>query len=426
MLNTIQLYEIFQQYPEITTDTRIIKPNSIFFALKGEHFDANQFASKALSQGCAYAVVDDPSVVADERFLLVDHVLNALQALAKHHRKVLNTKIIGVTGTNGKTTTKELIYAVLSKKYHTVATQGNLNNHIGVPLTLLSMTEETEIAIVEMGANHPGEIAELCEMAMPDYGVITNIGKAHLEGFGTFEHIIRTKSALYDAVKANNGTVFVNADNPLLMDLAQGCNQKTYGMHQADCIGEIIKTDPRISLKFDNEEIHTHLTGIYNVENILAAACIGRFFNLSEPHIKIGLESYYPNNNRSQIVRFDKMTVIMDAYNANPTSMHAAIESFSQLQARNKFLILGDMLELGDYSEEEHQAIIQLLESKHLEEYALVGKHFSKTRTQNIPKFETVEQAADFLKHYPLNGYTILLKGSRGIKLEKILDILKK
>ncbi|MBV5312508.1 MAG: UDP-N-acetylmuramoyl-tripeptide--D-alanyl-D-alanine ligase [Prolixibacteraceae bacterium] len=429
-MNIENLYTIFRNHPVITTDSRNIPQQSIFFALKGDNFNGNKFANDSLSKGASYAVIDEQEFAFDERFILVDDVLLCLQQLARHHRDQLGLPIIAITGTNGKTTTKELVAAVLAEKFKVNFTQGNLNNHIGVPLTLLSMTSETEIGVVEMGANHPGEINTLCQIANPDLGIITNIGKAHLEGFGSFEGVIRTKSELYNFLKAKETKCFINADNPLLIKQAKGLEQITYGNSTAYFMaGELASTDSYLVVKalFASGWLYlkTKLVGDYNFENLLAAACIGKYFEIDPLKIQAALANYTPSNNRSQLIRKEKNTIIMDAYNANPTSMMAALVNFASIKNDQKCLILGDMLELGEASEAEHQKVVDYIEDQNFSEVYLVGPVFmaSKTRKEK-KKFEHVELLSNYLKTQPIENKFILIKGSRGIHLEKILDLL--
>ncbi len=425
-----KLYEIYLRYPVITTDSRKIEPGCMFFALKGDNFDGNQFASQAISDGASYAVIDDRKFSSGERFLLVDNVLSALQMLARNHRNHLTIPVIGITGSNGKTTTKELTGAVLSQKFNTLSTQGNLNNHIGVPLSLLSIKPETEIGIIEMGANHQGEIAQLCKISQPTYGIITNIGKAHLEGFGGFEGVIKAKSELYGYIKENGGTIFINGSDRLLNDLASDIRKIKYG-DGADSIvrGKITGESPFLSLEiqFDNTliQVDSQLVGAYNFANMLAAVCIGHYFGVEPADIKAALEAYKPENNRSQFIRTSSNHVVMDAYNANPSSMEAAISNFSKLPDTNKMLILGDMLELGDESILEHRKILELAQSSGPKEIFLVGKNFSEiSRNSSSLNFLSVDDLIGFIQKNPLRGKTILIKGSRGIKLEKLLTEL--
>lgn len=432
----MQLYTIFLQHPEVCTDSRVCPKGSIFFALKGDKFNANAYALSAIEKGCSYAVVDEKEYAIDERFILVDNVLYALQQLAKHHRKQLATTVIGITGTNGKTTTKELIAAVLKEKYNILFTQGNLNNHIGVPLTLLQLKNEHELAIIEMGANHIGEIKELAEIACPDYGIITNVGKAHLEGFGSFEGVKKTKSELYEYIFRNGKDIFINIDNENLKEMASKVGfekferMHTFGLENQDSktIANISNCSPFLEMNCSVRDkgqfsIKSQLIGSYNAENVLAAIAIGSFFNVEIEKIKIGLEKYQPTNNRSQLTITEKNKLVVDAYNANPTSLRAAILNFAQMQVDNKTLIIGDMLELGSQSEMEHQNIIDLLQQNNLKNVLLVGKEFSKTINQ-FAEFSDVTELIDYLELNPISQHYILIKGSRGIKLEKVIPIL--
>lgn len=431
-----ELYTHYLKHPLICTDTREIKEGSIFFALKGDNFNANQFAEKALNGGCSLAVIDESQYKKDDRYFLVKDVLKALQDLANYHRRQLNIPILAITGTNGKTTSKELVNAVLSEKYKVLATKGNLNNHIGVPLTLLTISREHELAIIEMGANHQGEIAMLCNIAEPTFGMITNIGKAHLEGFGGPEGVIKAKNELYTYIKQHQGKLFVNADNELLMKLSEQADRITFGtVPTADYTGVFVDSNPFVRLKckskadtqsLENKQpIETSLIGKYNFENILAAACIGNYFNVEDQQIKNGLEKYVPSNNRSQVMQTKNNLVLMDAYNANPSSMSAAIENFAQMERKDKLVILGDMLELGEDSEKEHKQILELLKQKNILQAILVGPHFMKAAQPPFTHlFQTSEEALHYLKKFPVNNATVLVKGSRGIKLEKVVDAL--
>ncbi|MDR0438016.1 MAG: UDP-N-acetylmuramoyl-tripeptide--D-alanyl-D-alanine ligase [Bacteroidales bacterium] len=418
------LYAQYLEHPIISTDTRNLIPNSIFFALKGERFNANAFAAFALDNGCVLAVVDDPNVAVDNRYILVDDVTTCLQDLATHHRKQLDIPVIGITGTNGKTTTKELLNAVLSTQFKTHATQGNFNNHIGVPLTILSTPKDTEILIVEMGANHAGEIAELCEISQPNFGLITSLGLAHLEGFGSFETIVETKTALYRSVKKNNGLVFVNNEIDRLMAYSEHQNRLMYGSEHGDFTGSLVDDGIFVSLSYKSQIIRTKLTGDYNFSNVLAACAIGDYFKVSLENIKQGLENYTPSNNRSQLVKTDKNTLILDAYNANPTSTKAALESFAKLNCDKKFFVLGDMLELGNDSLAEHQHIFALVQKLTLREGIFVGDIFQSLTFGNVKTFKNADEARDFLIKQTFDGYTFLIKGSRGIRLETVIDVL--
>ena len=426
-----ELYEIYKQYPFITTDTRTHLKNSIFFALKGEKFDGNEYIEMALEQGCAYAVGDDPDLPKDNYHIIpVKNVLQTLQELARFHRRNLKIPVIGITGTNGKTTTKELVASVLSSKYNVLYTQGNLNNHIGVPLTLLSITQKHEIAVIEMGANHPGEIAELTAITEPGYGLITNVGKAHLEGFGSFENVIRTKSELYHFVEQTGGKIFINQDNPYLDKVPCEAEKIYYGTQPEVFVrGEIIENEsPFLSLKWlinqQVYEIKTQLIGDYNFENVLAAIAIGTYFNVEPLKICEALNNYYPQNNRSQLLETSKNHLIVDAYNANPTSMLASLENFSDMKTSPKAIILGDMKELGDESDTEHQKIIDFIDDNPFQKVFLCGEIFSGLSNNKYLSFLHVEQLIEHFKNDDLQGYYILIKGSRIIKLEKVINCL--
>jgi UDP-N-acetylmuramoyl-tripeptide--D-alanyl-D-alanine ligase len=418
-MKTATLYNLYQQHFLVDTDTRNIRKNTIFFALKGDNFNGNTFAEQALKLGASYAVVDEKEFQTNDRILLVTNVLKALQELANFHRKQLHIPIIGLTGSNGKTTTKELIHVVLSKKLNTLATKGNLNNHIGVPLTLLSMTDKTELGIVEMGANHQKEIEFLCTICEPDFGYVTNFGKAHLEGFGGIEGVIKGKSELYTFLKANQKTTFVNADDAIQV-------KKTKGVKAVSFTTEAIKfleVNPFVKLSYGNTTIQSNLIGKYNFTNIAAAITIGTYFKISETAIKEAIESYVPANNRSQILTTKHNTIILDAYNANPSSMQVALENFDTLKAPSKVVILGDMFELGKESVHEHQVIVDLAIAFNFDETYFVGENFNIAKT-NKPQFKTYQAFEDFLKKNPLKNSSILIKGSRGMRLERILEFI--
>ncbi|HSM47612.1 MAG TPA: UDP-N-acetylmuramoyl-tripeptide--D-alanyl-D-alanine ligase [Draconibacterium sp.] len=427
MTTTEEIYRIFKKNPVISTDSRKIEENCIFFALKGENFNGNKFAAAALEKGAVYAVIDEKEYFISNKTILVNNVIQALKDIANLHRKKLGIPILAITGSNGKTTTKELVSAVLSQKFKVSFTEGNLNNHIGVPLTLLKMNTKTEIGVVEMGANHPGEIAMLCEIAEPDFGIITNIGKAHLEGFGSFEGVIKTKSELYHYLKSKNGTIFYNSDNPILSNLTTGIQNKiSYGKENATFTGELISSPPFVNVKANFKKgvlyLNSNLTGDYNFENIMAAACIGNHFKVDPLLIQKALKNYYPQNNRSQLINKNGLKIIMDAYNANPTSMQASIKSFISNASENNYLILGDMLELGTYSKQEHIAVLELLKNYPLTTVYTVGKNFLEIAdTFNCRPFLKVEQLCEFLQETPITNGDILIKGSRGIQLEKVL-----
>ncbi len=425
-MTTEQLHQLFLKATGISTDTRKIKEGSIFFALKGDNFNGNTFAIEALNKGAKYAVVDDAAVAEkDSRLILVNNSLKALQELATHHRKFLNIAVIALTGSNGKTTTKELIYAVLSTKYNAVATQGNLNNHIGVPLTLLSFTKQTEIGIVEMGANHQKEISALCEIALPDYGVITNFGKAHLEGFGGVEGVIKGKSELYDHLIERNKTIFYNANDTVQKEkLNRYSNTISFGdTTEANTCIYLENTSPFVSVKVNNTTINSNLIGAYNFTNIAIAIAIGLYFKVPSSDIKKGIENYVPTNNRSQILNTNNNKIILDAYNANPSSMEAALKNFELLPEQNKIAILGDMFELGNDAPKEHQYIADLALNLKQIEPILVGENFYLTQTQ-CTKFKTYLELESFIKNNPLKNKTILIKGSRGMALERLLNWL--
>lgn len=412
------LYSIFCEHPIITTDSRECPAGSIFFALKGNNFNGNEYASVALEKGCSYAVTDEQiDGVCDERIILVDDVLTTMQMLANYHRHQLGIRIIGVTGTNGKTTTKELISSVLSKKFNVLYTQGNFNNHIGVPKTLLRMTQEHDIAVVEMGANHPGEIKTLVEIVEPDFGIITNVGKAHIEGFGSFEGVIKTKGELYDFLRKGSKNVFINENNEYLMGISQGLNLIRYGNN-----GRMIACDPYLRMEYQGKTISTKLIGAYNIDNALAAATIGHFFGVEDNSICEALEEYTPSNNRSQLKTTDFNTLIIDAYNANPTSMMAALKNFRDMKVENKMAILGDMRELGHISAEEHQKVVDFIKDTQIECW-LVGGEFAKTNC-DFRKFNNVDEVKDEIKQSRLQGHYILIKGSNSTKLYQLPEYL--
>ena len=418
-----KLYSFYLKYPHVSTDTRNIKPNSIFFALKGDKFNANEFAEKAIDTGAAAAVIEEEKYRKNEKYFLVQNVLKTLQQLATYHRKQLDIPVIGITGSNGKTTTKELIAAVLRKKWTIYATQRNLNNHIGVPLTILSLTKKHQIAVIEMGANHIGEIAELCTIAQPNHGIITNIGKAHLEGFGSHQGVIKAKNELYEYIKKNNGLLFVNNDNELLSALSASIKRISYGENKtAEFNGHFLEADPFVILQQKEQTINTQIIGKYNFENILAAACIGDHFKVEHQKIKEALEEYVPSNSRSQVIKKGTNTILLDAYNANPTSMEAALNNFKEMKAKKKILILGDMLELGSHSLEEHKKIINMLAQKGFNDFLLIGEQFYSVSEKN--KFRNTEEVKLYLAENPISNSLILIKGSRGIKLETLLELL--
>ena len=423
-----ELYKCFMECGKVTTDSRNCPEGSMFIALKGETFNGNAFAAQALKQGCRYAVIDE-SEYAGEGTILVDNCLQALQQLANYHRRQLKTPVIGRQSTNGKTTTKELISTVLSRKFNTLYTEGNFNNHIGVPLTLLRLTKEHEMAVVEMGANHPGEIKTLVHIAEPDYGIITNVGKAHLQGFGSFEGVIRTKGELYDFLRAKGGaTIFIQNENPYLNGIAEGLTCVRYGQTAGLYVsGELISCSPFLSFRWTAEgvshEVNTHLIGSYNLDNMLAAAAIGRYFGVSDDDISSALASYLPHNNRSQLKETADNKLIVDAYNANPTSMMAALKNFRQVEAPHKMVILGDMKELGEASREEHQKVVDYLKECGFDRVVLVGPEFAAA-THSYQTFQHVDEVlADIRMHKP-QGYYILIKGSNSMKLSQLPEYL--
>lgn len=456
------LYNIYKNHPIITTDSRNCPQGSIFFALKGDNFNGNLFALSALEKGCAYAVVDEEMIAGEsvrdnKRLILVDDVLSSLQQLAHHHRQQLSIPIIGITGTNGKTTTKEIVAAVLQKKFRVHFTQGNLNNHIGVPLTLLSISDADEIAVVEMGANHPGEIELLANIACPTHGMITNVGKAHLEGFGSLEGVIKTKRELYDNLLTNSGHIFLNSGNELLVSAlaasineleitpekdkitryaadnsaADSCNSSGNSNinSSGNYCGKLISCAPYVSFEWYNcsccpkYPVNTHFIGAYNLDNMMAAIAIGNHFGIAVQLLNEAIAEYRPNNNRSQLTTTESNTIIVDAYNANPTSMRAAIDNFKIMDSDHKVAILGDMLELGEQSPAEHQAIADILANCDFETIILVGNQFSQTSNKFIV-FSNRTEVEAYLQSNPLADKTILLKGSNGIGLYNLVKIL--
>ncbi|WP_149304678.1 UDP-N-acetylmuramoyl-tripeptide--D-alanyl-D-alanine ligase [Pareuzebyella sediminis] len=421
-----QLYPYFLAHPQICTDTRKITEDCIFFALKGENFNGNEYASEALEKGAAYAIVDEQEYASSNRHFLVKNVLKCLQDLATFHRNNSKAKVIALTGSNGKTTTKELIYAVLSKKYNTTATAGNLNNHIGVPLTLLSIKENDEMAIIEMGANHKKEIEFLSALARPDFGYITNFGKAHLEGFGGVQGVIKGKSELYDYLMANDKVIFMNADDEI-QQMKLGLYVKKFGFSvKKDQYYKInlLDADPFVKIEVENQTIQTKLIGRYNFTNCAAAILIGKYFNVSADAIKDAIEAYTPANNRSQILSKNGHHIILDAYNANPTSMKAALENFQQLKAHQKIVFLGDMFELGETAAEEHQQIADMVTKMELDKAFLIGNNFNRTSTKTA-SFDSFERMKDYLSQNPIaKKATILIKGSRGMAMERLIDLL--
>ena len=417
----LELYNTYKKYPNICTDSRNIKKNSIFFALKGENFNGNKFAKEAIANGCKLAVIDDKEYH-NKNTLLVNDVLECLQELASFHRKNLNIPIIGVTGTNGKTTTKELIYSVLSQSYNTYYTKGNLNNQIGVPLSILEITESHEIAIIEMGASQINEIDNLCEIAQPTLGLITNIGIAHMEGFKDNKGVIKAKTELYNFIKENKGIVFVNSSDKLLKEKSNNITRITYGNHlNAQYKTSIIKKFPFISIESEKTPISSNLIGDFQYDNISTACCIGNYFNIPIEKIKKGVELYIPKNNRTEIVKTKINYIILDAYNANPSSMNSMIHSFSQYKRKNKLCIIGDMLELGKYSKKEHSAIIKKIQEIGVP-VIYIGKEFCKYTSENA--FENISVFEKNRDQFDLKDRTILIKGSRTLRLERLIQYL--
>jgi UDP-N-acetylmuramoyl-tripeptide--D-alanyl-D-alanine ligase len=436
-MNIEELYKVYRKHPVICTDTRKISESCLFFALKGDQFNGNEFANQAIETGAAFAIIDDPKYALNEHFILVSNVLETLQDLARFHRKMLSIPVIGITGSNGKTTSKELLRSVLSQKLSTYATEGNLNNHIGVPLSILSITHDYEIAIIEMGANHQKEIGFLCEIAQPTHGLITNIGKAHLEGFGGIEGVRKGKGELYEFIAKSGGTIFVNADDPVLkeMIIEHGLkNTITYGSDKDNFIcAVLLASSPFLNIKWKSKgdtsgksdfTAKSNLPGIYNFNNIVSAICVGSYFKLNPEQINSGISSYHPSNNRSQILQTKQNTIICDFYNANPSSMVVALENLESINTKSKAIILGDMFELGDESHFEHELILNKAMLSPARKI-LIGEEFYKIkRNHNAEFFKTVQEAQLALQENPIKNCTVLVKGSRGMKLEKLLPIL--
>lgn len=427
-MSTIEkIYKLYKTAYTVTTDSRTITQGCVFVALKGEHFDGNDFALNVAEEGIAACVIADrKDLPQHERLFVVEDSLKALQELANYHRKQLDTPIIGITGTNGKTTTKELVSAVLAKKYNILFTQGNFNNQLGVPLTLLRIKPDTELAVIEMGASHPGDINELTGIGEPNYGMITNIGRAHLRDFGGYEGVIKTKNEMYQYIAAHKGLLFVNKDNELLMDLSKSINKVTYGTsNDADIQGKLLSANPYLSVEWNGKKIDTQLVGDYNFENVMAAICIGTYFNVAANDIVEALSRYRPTNNRSQVIETARNRVVMDAYNANPTSMSHSIKNFRNICKSDNLLILGDMRELGNESEQEHKNILELLKELRFENVYLVGEEFQRVaENSKFYTFINVEELAQYLQQHPVSGRDILVKGSNSIHLNKIIDSL--
>jgi UDP-N-acetylmuramoyl-tripeptide--D-alanyl-D-alanine ligase len=431
-----ELYEHFLGAGQkICTDTRRIEKGAIFFALKGSQFNANEFAAEAIRQGCVLAVIDEERFMNGNQTVLVKDVLATLQELASYHRSRLKIPVLAITGSNGKTTSKELIHTVLSRKYNTLSTSGNLNNHIGVPLTVLSINSAHEFAVVEMGANHQGEIADLCRIADPDFGLITNVGKAHLEGFGGMEGVRKGKGELLAHLRARGGKTFVNGDDAVLNDMAFSNDKITYGCKKLyDIIGKDVTKSGTISFQFTTRYgeknfsklpvIETQIIGSYNFMNCLAAAAVGNHFKVEDQLIKEALEHYLPNMNRSQLIKTARNTIILDAYNANPNSMKAAIENFENYDSDKKVALLGDMFELGEFSDEEHRKLVELLKNSKIRDVVLVGDHFFGISDSPFRRFRTTGECREYLAQKKITGSTVLIKGSRGMKMEVLQDVL--
>lgn len=423
-----ELYSYFLESNGVATDTRQEIKDKIYFALSGDNFDGNQFAENALKKGALLCVIDNPDFKRGDKCFLVDDVLKTLQELARHHRVESDVTVLAITGSNGKTTTKELVSSVLRSSMPIVSTKGNLNNHIGVPLTLLQITENTEIAVVEMGANHMGEIGFLCEIAQPDVGIITNIGKAHLEGFGSFAGVIAAKSELYSYIDKANGELIVNIDDDLLTELSGDISKVTYGTNDATIEGEIVVTHPFLQVKWGNNQdifhCHSKLYGNYNFYNILAAISVGVFFDVDKSIVNEAIENYIPENNRSQQLRTKKNRIILDAYNANPFSLNAAIQSFSQSNFKCPWLLIGDMFELGEYSQIEHQVVVDQMTSLGFSNVILVGDEFLLTKNHTYLSFSSTKEALLYIKNNRIENADILIKGSRGMRMEDLLEVL--
>jgi len=435
MRDILSLYQLYLRHPVVFTDSRKVKKGGIFFALKGENFDGNQFAQMALDSGAAHAVVDDPALGGKKGMILVEDSLSSLQELARHHRRQFDIPFIGITGSNGKTTTKELVGAVLKKKYRTYYTQGNLNNHIGVPLTILSIPQDSELVVVEMGANHQGEIAFLSRIAQPTHGLITNIGKAHLEGFGGIEGVKKGKSELYRYLARQEGLVFINKSEAFLEGLAAPVDRKVFYENTEEGVKSragyyamrFHSSDPFVKMSFvdmaaQEWTIRSRLPGRYNLGNMMTAVALGLFFEVPSPEIIQAVEDYLPQNNRSQILKQGSNTIVLDAYNANPTSMKGALLNFQKMEGDNKIAILGDMLELGQYAGEEHRQTIRQARQIPLQQLILVGPEFSKIKENGLLTFNNVEEAKKWWRVQHFEGATILIKGSRGIGLERLLN----
>ena len=420
------IHSLFLECNSVCTDTRKIKKDDIFFALKGDNFNGNTYAEQALKKGAKYAVIDEAQYNTSTHTIIVNSVLETLQELASFHRKFLNIPLIALTGSNGKTTTKELINAVLSEKYKTTATRGNLNNHIGVPLTILSMDSDTEIGIVEMGANHLKEIGFLCNIATPDYGYITNFGKAHLEGFGSIEGVIKGKSEMYDYLITNNKMIFINGNDNIQLNKTKNANRFVFGNNSNNDVSiNFVKAQPFVTCLYNNFEIQSNLIGDYNFNNIAAAITVGNYFKVTDDNIKKAIETYIPTNNRSQIITQGSNKIILDAYNANPTSMRAALLNFEK-QAGHKTAILGDMFELGNDAKQEHQSIVDLTISLNIDAVIFVGENFyqSKSNSKKVTQYKTFQDFKNEFNFAQIKNTSLLIKGSRGMALERVLELL--
>ncbi len=431
MEELIQFYNKYYKPGNVCTDTRIIKKGQIFVALSGKNFNGNEYARKALDSGASVAVTEDPALAGKRNFYRVENTLDFLQKLAAYHRKKSNFKVIVLTGTNGKTTTKELIKNIIAKKYSCKATEGNLNNHIGVPMTLLSIPSNTQYAVIEIGANHPGEIKDLCEIASPDSGLITNIGLAHLEGFGSFEGVIKAKSELYNYLLAKSGKIYLNGADKILSKLLKSYKNKVlYNVSNGICSGELNESYPRLNIKITyfnqyDYTLESQLYGDYNLENILAAACIGADLGIPFSEINKGIEEYVPLHNRSEILHFGSIHLILDCYNANPTSMKQALQSFSKLKAKKKLVVLGSMKELGTHSKQEHENLVKLVKTLKLNRCILVGEEFFSSMDPSFTYLSSYNDLTRFLNPHKLNDYTILVKGSRANQLERITEVFE-
>jgi UDP-N-acetylmuramoyl-tripeptide--D-alanyl-D-alanine ligase len=427
MMTTEELYKIYLEYPSVQTDTRKLQKGDLFFALKGPNFNANEFAQKAINAGAAYAIIDDEQYAVEGKTIVVSDVLTSLQQLAKHHRQQFKIPFIAITGSNGKTTTKELIHVVLSSAFKTYTTEGNLNNHIGVPLTILKIKQDAEIAVIEMGANHLREIASYCTIALPTHGLITNCGKAHLEGFGSEEGVRKGKGELYDHLRAHDGTAFIMWDYPYLKAMSKSIPHiYIYGTNDADIVGNVLRSDQYLEVEFQKGfkgTIHTNLVGDYNLPNVLAAVAVGKYFNVDEEKIKSSIESYTPTNSRSQLLQKNSNRIILDAYNANPTSMKAAIENFAKAEGNEKILALGAMAELGADSLKEHDDIIKEIDKHQWKDVILVGGDFMKV-DHTYRKFNSPTEAGEFIQNIKPQNAFFLIKGSRSMQMEKLLDYL--